>query len=149
LPVDERLIPTGELAPVANTPFDFQKVMAIGSRLRAAHVQLARGGGYDHYFTLHRDGDAMRPAARVLEPSSGRTLEVRTTEPGLQFYSGNFLGAEPPGRGGRAYAPHDGLCLETQAFPDSPNHPDFPSTIVRPGEPYRSRTVFAFSIDRG
>ena len=131
LPVDERLIPTGECAPVANTPFDFQEPAAIGSRLPSDHAQLARGGGYDHNFNLNRAGAAMARAARVVEPSSGRTLEVRTTEPGLQFYSGQVVD-------------YRGFCLEPQHYPDSPNRPEFPSTLLRPGERYRSTTVLAF-----
>lgn len=146
-PVDETLIPTGERAPVAGTPFDFTRPTAIGARLGDAHPQLRHGHGYDHNFVL-RDGEGVRQAARLADPLSGRVLDVRTTEPGLQFYSGNFLAGEPRGRGGRAYGPHDALCLETQHFPDAPNRPAFPSTIVRPGEPFRSRTVFAFSTDR-
>jgi aldose 1-epimerase len=145
-PVDASLIPTGAHAPVAGTPFDFTRATAVGARVGDAHEQLRHGHGYDHNFVLR--GGGLRQAARLEDPLSGRVLDVRTTEPGLHFYSGNFLGGEPAGRGGRTYAPHDGLCLETQAFPDSPNQPDFPSTIVRPGVPYRSRTVFAFSTDR-
>jgi aldose 1-epimerase len=129
LPVDARLIPTGELAPVGNTPFDFQEPTAIGLRLRADHAQLARAGGYDHNFNLNRAGPELARAARVREPSSGRTLEVRTTEPGLQFYSGQVVG-------------HRGFCLEPQHYPDSPNRPEFPSTLVRPGERYRSATEY-------
>lgn len=131
LPADERLIPTGEFAPVANTPFDFQEPIAIGLRLHADHPQLTRGGGYDHNFNLNRAGTALALAARVLEPSSGRTLELRTTEPGLQFYSGQVVG-------------HRGFCLEPQHYPDSPNRPEFPSTLLRPGERYHSTTVYTF-----
>ncbi len=135
LPVDESLIPTGEFAPVANTPFDFQKSMAIGSRLHTAHEQLKRAGGYDHNFRLNaganRANDKPVRAASVLEPSSGRTLEVRTTEPGLQFYSGQAVA-------------HRGFCLEPQHYPDSPNRPEFPPTLLRPGERYHSTTVYAF-----
>ena len=134
LPVDERLIPTGERAPVANTPFDFQEPTAIGSRLRTGHLQLTRGGGYDHNFNLNRlrAGEPLALAASVLEPSSRRTLEVRTTEPGLQFYSGQVVD-------------YRGFCLEPQHYPDSPNRPEFPSTLLRPGERYQSNTVYAFS----
>jgi len=131
LPVDERLIPTGEFAPVANSPFDFQESVAIGSRLHIDHAQLVRGGGYDHNFNLNRADTALALAARVLEPSSGRTLEMRTTEPGLQFYSGQVVG-------------HRGFCLEPQHYPDSPNRPEFPSTLLRPGEQYESTTVYTF-----
>jgi aldose 1-epimerase len=145
-PVDETLIPTGELAPVDGTPFDFTRARRIGERIDAAHAQLRIGHGYDHNFVRRRDG--LGRIARVVEPRSGRVMDIVTAEPGLQFYSGNFLGGEPPGKGGRPYAPRDGLCLETQHFPDSPNQPEFPSTIVRPGQPYRSRTMFMFSTDR-
>jgi aldose 1-epimerase len=133
LPVDERLIPTGELAPVTNTPFDFQQPTAIGSRLRTEHTQLTRGGGYDHNFNLNRHGadEPLALAARVLEPSSRRTLEVRTTEPGLQFYSGQVVD-------------YRGFCLEPQHYPDSPNRPEFPSTLLRPGERYESETLYVF-----
>jgi aldose 1-epimerase len=131
LPVDERLIPTGEFAPVANSPFDFQESVTIGSRLHTDHAQLARGGGYDHNFNLNRADTALALAARVLEPSSGRTLELHTTEPGLQFYSGQVVG-------------HRGFCLEPQHYPDSPNRPEFPSTLLRPGERYESLSVYTF-----
>lgn len=133
LPVDESLIPEGEPAPVANTPFDFQESTAIGLRLRAEHEQLRRAGGYDHNFNINRGSSALALAARVLDPSTRRTLEVHSTEPGLQFYSGQVVS-------------HRGLCLEPQHYPDSPNRPGYPSTLLRPGERYRSRTVFAFGI---
>lgn len=132
LPVDERLLPTGEVAPVAGTPFDFQDAMPIGSRLHVAHAQLERGRGYDHNFNLNRADTTLSLAARVVEPSSGRTLEIRTTEPGLQFYSGQVVG-------------YRGFCLEPQHYPDSPNRPEFPSTLLRPGERYHSTTVYKFS----
>lgn len=131
LPVDERLIPTGEFAPVANTPFDFQEPVAIGARLHTPHEQLARGRGYDHNFTLNRADTMLTLAARVTEPSTGRTLELRTSEPGLQFYSGQVVN-------------YRGFCLEPQHYPDSPNRPQFPPTLVRPGERYHSETVYAF-----
>jgi aldose 1-epimerase len=146
-PVDDTMIPTGELAPVGGTPFDFRQPAAIGARIGADHEQLRRGTGYDHNFVL-RDGPArggLRRAARVVEPTTGRTLDVATTEPGVQFYSGNHLAGQI-GKGGHAYGPRTGFCLETQHFPDSPNHPHFPSTILRPGKPYRSKTVFAFGV---
>lgn len=146
-PVDETLIPTGERAPVGGTPFDFTSGRPIGERIGDAHAQIRIGNGYDHNFVL-RPGRGTRRAARLADPRSGRVMDVLTTEPGLQFYSGNFLAGEPRGRGGRAYGRHGGLCLETQAFPDSPNRPEFPSSIVRPGAPYASRTVFSFSTDR-
>jgi aldose 1-epimerase len=132
LPVDETKIPTGEFAPVANSPFDFQESTAIGSRLHADHEQLKRGKGYDHNFNLNRAGSPLALAARVLEPSSGRTLEVRTTVPGLQFYSGQAVD-------------YRGFCLEPQHYPDSPNRPEFPSTLLRPAERYQSTTVYTFS----
>ncbi len=147
-PVDTTLIPTGELASVAGTPFDFRTPTAIGARIdQSGNQQLRFGGGYDHNWVLDRNGRAgLVHAARVLEPTSGRTLDVSTTEPGIQFYSGNFLDATVSGKGGNAYPRRSALALETQHFPDSPNHPNFPSTILRPGQTYRSRTVFAFGV---
>ncbi len=144
-PVDEGLIPTGELAPVEGTPFDFRSARPIGERIRDGHPQLLRAQGYDHNFVLDAQGaGALHLAARVTEPRSGRTLEVRTTEPGVQFYSGNFLDASLLGSGGRVYRQSAGFCLETQHFPDSPNQPQFPNTILRPGETYASTTVYRF-----
>jgi galactose mutarotase len=145
-PVDSALIPTGELAPVAGTPFDFRTPTAIGARIGEANEQLRRAGGYDHNFVLNRTGPGLVHAVRVVEPTSGRTLDVYTTQPGLQFYSGNFLDGTITGKGGHVYGHRFGFCLETQHFPDSPNEPDFPSTILRPGEEYSSRTVFAFGV---
>ncbi len=147
-PVDAGLIPTGEIAPVAGTPFDFRTSTPIDARVSGPHVQLDHAGGYDHNFVLRpaRDG-ALRPVAWVREPVSGRTLEVRTTEPGLQFYSGNFLDGTIRGRNGRVYGHRGGLCLEAQHFPDTPNHKNFPSVTLRPHETYRSRTVYAFGTD--
>jgi aldose 1-epimerase len=148
-PVDATLIPTGEIAPVDGTPFDFRTPARIGSRIGDEHVQLARAGGYDHNFVLRRpDADSLAHAVRVSEPASGRTLDVRTTEPGLQFYSGNFLDGTIRGKEGRIYGHRAGFCFETQHFPDSPNQPSFPSVVLRPDESYRSRTVFAFGSDR-
>jgi aldose 1-epimerase len=144
-PVDATLIPTGELASVAGTPFDFRKATPIGARIGEDHPQLKNGKGYDHNWVLNRTGVGLQLAARLTDPSSGRTLEIRTTEPGLQFYSGNFLDGTITGKGGHKYAFRSGLCLETQHFPDSPNHSNFPSTILRPGQSYDSKTVFAFS----
>jgi aldose 1-epimerase len=143
-PVDETLIPTGELASVAGTAFDFRRPTAMGARIGADEVQLRRAGGYDHNFALNRDGGALAFAARVYEPATGRTLEVHTTEPGLQFYSGNFLDGSIRGKGGQRYGRRSGFCLETQHFPDSPNQPAFPSTTLRPGEEYISRTTYRF-----
>jgi aldose 1-epimerase len=147
-PVDSTLIPTGELAPVAGTPFDFRKPAAVGVRINESHEQLKHGGGYDHNFVLNGKAGVLRPAARLTEAKSGRMLEVATTEPGVQFYSGNFLDGTLKGKGGQVYHKRAGLCLETQHYPDSPNKPKFPSTVLRPGQEYRSRTVFTFGISR-
>jgi len=143
-PVDSTLIPTGELAPVSGTPFDFRTATAIGARIGQGHQQLRFGGGYDHNFVLDERGRGMRHAARVVEPTTGRTLDIATDQPGIQFYSGNFLDGSIRGKAGRVYAHRFGFCLETQHFPDSPNQAVFPSTILRPGERYESRTVFRF-----
>jgi aldose 1-epimerase len=149
-PVDSTLIPTGEIAPVQGTPFDFRTPTAIGARIdQRQNTQIRYGNGYDHNWVLNRGGaasDALVLAARVVEPSSGRTMEISTTEPGLQFYSGNFLDGSITGKGGAVYRFRYGLALETQHYPDSPNHPNFPSTILRPGQQYRSRTVFKFGV---
>ena len=148
-PVDATLIPTGEIAAVAGTPFDFRTPTAIGARIGQSDVQLQHGKGYDHNWVLNRAGaaeGALVLAARVTEPTTGRTLDVFTTEPGIQFYSGNFLDGTITGKDGRVYQHRYGFCLETQHFPDSPNHPNFPSTILRPGREYRSTTVFQFGI---
>ncbi|HSW27987.1 MAG TPA: aldose epimerase family protein [Longimicrobiales bacterium] len=148
-PVDAGLIPTGELASVEGTPFDFRTSHAIGERIGADDEQIRLGGGYDHNFVLNREGvapDALVLAARVEEPTNGRFLEVRTTEPGVQFYSGNFLDGTLTGKSGAVYNHRYGFCLETQHFPDSPNQSAFPSSILRPGEEYRSRTVLTFGV---
>jgi aldose 1-epimerase len=145
-PVDATLIPTGALAPVEGTPFDFRQSTAIGARIGQDNEQLTFGLGYDHNFVLSRAGNGLTTAATVYEPLTGRTLEITTTEPGLQFYSGNFLDGTITGKGGRVYPHRSGFCLETQHFPDSPNHPDFPSTVLRPGEEYRTQTVFSFGV---
>ncbi|WP_435214232.1 aldose epimerase family protein [Streptomyces sp. bgisy034] len=145
-PVDSGLIPTGELAPVAGTPFDFRRSKRIGEDLREAHQQLLYGKGIDHNWVLDK-GISPRPEwiATLKDPSSGRTLRMASTEPGLQFYSGNFLDGTLVGTGGRTYRQGDALCLETQHFPDSPNKPSFPSTVLRPGQTYRSTTIHSFS----
>ncbi|WP_249999080.1 aldose epimerase family protein [Actinoplanes sp. M2I2] len=145
-PVDVDLIPTGDLSPVAGTPMDFREPVAVGERIRTGDPQLGFTGGYDHNWILDRAGDGLAPAAQVTEPIGGRTLSVSTTEPGLQFYSGNFLDGTVTGTSGRLYRQGDGLALETQHFPDSPNHAAFPSTVLRPGETYRSTTVFRFGV---
>lgn len=144
--VDKGLIPTGELMPVAGTPFDFTAPTAIGKRVNEDHEQLRYGLGYDHNYVLSRWDGKLRLAATVYEPASGRFMEVLTTEPGLQFYCGNFLDGSNVGKGGHAYARRTGFCLEAQHFPDSPNRPAFPSTILRPGEVYRQTTVYRFSV---
>ena len=144
-PVDDTLIPTGELAPVQGTPFDFRQPTAIGARIDQDNPQLKNGKGYDHNWVLTRKGTGLQHAARLSDPKSGRTMDVATTEPGLQFYSGNFLDGTIKGKAGHVYAHRSGLCLETQHFPDSPNKPKFPSTILQPGKAYESRTVFTFS----
>jgi aldose 1-epimerase len=147
-PVDETLIPTGKLAPVAGTPFDFTKPTAIGARINNADPQLKNGQGYDHNWVLNRKGAGLQLAAQVIEPKTGRTMEISTTEPGIQFYSGNFLDGKLTGKGGAVYKHRTGFCLETQHFPDSPNQPSFPSTILKPGQEYRSRTVFTFGATK-
>lgn len=145
-PVDPTLIPTGELPSVAGTPFDFRKPTAIGERIRSNHEQMLIGRGYDHNFVLGKAGsNGFRLAARAWEPESGRLLTVHTTEPGVQVYTGNFLDGTIVGIGGNAYRQGDAFCLETQHFPDSPNHPNFPSTVLRPGTTLKSTTVFGFS----
>ena len=147
-PVDAGLIPTGELAPVAGTPFDFRKPTAIGARIDQPNEQLKLAGGYDHNFVLNGKGPEKHLAAKAVDPASGRTLTVTTTEPGVQFYSGNFLDGTRTGKFGGKYAIHAGFCLETQHFPDSPNHPKFPSTLLKPGETLNSVTVFTFGVER-
>jgi aldose 1-epimerase len=147
-PVDATLIPTGQLAPVSGTPFDFRKPTAIGARIGQDDEQLKRGGGYDHNFVLSGAGAGLRRAVRLTDPGSGRTMEILTTEPGVQFYTGNFLDGTIKGKGGVVYKYRSGLCLETQHFPDSPNQPSFPSTILRPGKEYHSKTVQVFGVSR-
>ena len=147
-PVDKTLIPTGVLAAVAGTPFDFRKPAAIGARIGADDEQIRNGGGYDHNFVLNGRGEGRAPVIRVFEPTTGRTMDIATTEPGVQFYSGNFLDGSVTGKAGHVYGKRYGFCLETQHFPDSPNHPGFPSTVLRPGKEYRSKTVLKFGIRR-
>lgn len=142
-PLGPGLVPTGTIEEVAGTPLDFTAPTQVGARIRDSFPQLVTGHGYDHNYVL-RGGDV---AARVVEPESGRTLSVRTTEPGMQFYTGNFLDGTLVGPAGRAYRQGDGLALETQHFPDSPNQPAFPSTVLRPGQEYRSTTVYTFGVD--
>ncbi|KFI09017.1 aldose epimerase family protein [Massilia sp. BSC265] len=145
--IDGESIPTGALAPVEGTPFDFRTPRSIGSRMEEDDTQLRNGQGYDHCFALNKPhGKAMTRAAHVLEPRSGRVLELFTEEPGVQFYSGNFLDGSLAGKG-QVYAHRSGFCLEPQHFPDSPNQPHFPNVILRPGEVYRTESRFRFSVD--
>lgn len=144
LPVDAGLIPTGELRPVKGTPFDFLQPHKIGERIGSEDEQVKIGKGYDHCFVLNKKaGNEMSLAAKVSDPASGRTMEVWTTEPGVQFYTGNFL-TGTPGKGGKPYNFRYAFCLETQHFPDSPNQPAFPSTLLKPGETYKSTTIYKF-----
>lgn len=147
-PVDDGLIPTGELSPVEGTPFDFRHPTAIGARIDANHQQIKYGRGYDHNWVLNRTGSGPGLAARVVEPTTGRTLEVSTTEPGIQFYTGNFLDGTITGKQRRVYKQRYAFCLETQHFPDSPNHANFPSTLLRPGQEYTSRTILKFGVEK-
>jgi aldose 1-epimerase len=151
-PVDETLIPTGELARVAGTPFDFRQPTLIGARINQDNAQLKAGKGYDHNWVLNhytgpiagRASMVLNLAAQLTDPKSGRTLQIKTTEPGIQFYTGNFLDGTIKGKNGHVYGLRTGLCLETQHFPDSPNHGAFPSTELLPGKSYDSKTVFTF-----
>ncbi|MEZ4710008.1 MAG: aldose epimerase family protein [Caldilineaceae bacterium] len=143
-PVDETLIPTGELAPVEGTPMDFRQPTRIGDRIDQPHVQLQRGGGYDHNWVLNGTSGILRRAATVTEPSSGRRMEVSTTQPGVQFYCGNMMPEKIVGKDGKIYPRRGGLCLETQNFPNAVNQSGFPSPVLRPGERYAQTTVFRF-----
>jgi len=145
-PIRDNLIPTGEIRSVSGTPMDFTRPTSIGARIKDNYEQLEMAGGYDHNFVLSRNGESLTKAARLYEPTNGRTLEVFTTQPGMQFYSGNFLDGSIAGKGGTVYGKYSGCCFETQHFPDSPNHPSFPSTTLKPGENYQHTTVFKFSI---
>lgn len=160
-PVDAGLIPTGQIAPVAGTPFEFERPTVIGDRIHRPNEQLQFAKGYDQNYVLQRESVPQRepgialsghgslaPAAHLFEPSSGRTLELTTTQPGIQFYSGNFLDGAFRGKRGKPYNKHAGLCLETQHFPDSPNHPKFPSTRLTPGETFHSTTEYGFSTEK-
>lgn len=144
-PVDVGMIPTGEMPEVAGTPFDFTSPKAIGRDIGVTNQQLENGLGYDHNFILDKQGDELSLAARVHEPTTGRTMEIQTTEPGIQFYCGNFLDGRLKGKSGQAYVNRGGFCLETQHYPDSPNQPNFPSCILKPGSEYKTKTVFKFS----
>jgi aldose 1-epimerase len=144
-PVDGGLIPTGELRPVAGTPFDFIAPHAIGERIGSADEQMKLGNGYDHNWVLNKKGNELSLAATVSEPTSGRTLEVWSTSPGTQFYTGNFLDGTITGKGGWTYQFRNGFCFEPQHFPDSPNHPAFPTTVLNPGETYHNTIIYKFS----
>ncbi len=144
-PVDRGLIPTGELRPVKGTPFDFTTATAIGARIDQNDEQLRFGRGYDHNWVLNRSGAGSMKAAEVYEPKSGRVMEVWTTEPGLQFYTGNFLDGTIKGKGGVAYPHRGAFCMETQHYPDSPNKPNFPSTELKPGQTYHTTTIYRFT----
>ena len=144
-PVNATLIPTGEIAKLEGTPLDFRTKTPIGARIDAANEQLKRAGGYDHNYVLNKQGEGLTLAARVEEPKTGRVMEVHSTEPGIQFYSGNFLDGSITGKQGHVYNKRNGFCLETQHYPDSPNQPSFPTTTLKPGEEYQSRTVYTFS----
>ena len=146
-PVNDALIPTGELAPVAGTPFDFRSPKVINGGLRSSHPQVVYGRGYDHNFVLNRKGSGLEQAARVYAPATGRALEVWTTEPAMQFYTGNFVDGTLVGSSGGIYRQGDGLCLETQHYPDSPNQANFPTTTLKPGETYQTTTVYKFSTE--
>lgn len=145
-PVDEGAIPTGELREVEGTPFDFREAKAVGRDIGADDEQLRFGWGYDHNWVLDRKSDSVEPAATVYEPKSGRVLEVLTEEPAIQFYTGNFLDGGLTGKSGRTYGHRSGLCLETQHSPDSPNRPEWPSCILRPGDEYNTTTIYRFSV---
>lgn len=145
-PVDATLIPTGELRKVAGTPFDFLKATPIGSRIEQDDEQLKVGKGYDHNWVLDRKGPGLDLAAEVYDPQSGRVMDVLTTEPGIQFYTGNFLDGTVQGKEGKTYTHRSALCLETQHFPDSPNHPSFPTTELKPGKVLHSTTIYKFSL---
>jgi aldose 1-epimerase len=149
LPIDATSIPLGEKQSVQGTPFDFTRALPIGDRIATDDAQLQRGQGYDHTWVLQQQPGTLDLAARLHDPSSGRVMEVLTTQPGIQFYSGNQLDGAFTGKGGQVYTKHTGLCLETQHFPDSPNQPQFPSTVLHPGERYHQTTVYRFSVDEG
>jgi len=146
IPIDERSIPTGDIAPVEGTPMDFTSPAKIGSRLNEDFEQLVVGNGYDHCWVINKEKDGLELCASVYCEETGRFMEVLTTEPGVQLYIGNFLNGSQVGKSGAAYERRSGLCLETQHYPDSPNQPDFPSTVLRPGEEFFSLTVFKFSV---
>src|SRR5262245_7720676 len=147
-PTDKNLIPTGELRPVKGTPFDFRKPTAIGARINQGDEQLKIGGGYDQNWVIDKKPGKLGLAARVYEPATGRVLEVLTTEPGMQFYTANHLGGTIKGKGGWVYKARNAFCMEPQHFPDSPNHPDFPSVVLKPGQEYHNTIIYRFSVKK-
>ncbi len=147
-PVDSTLIPTGELRPVQGTPFDFRKPMAIGARINQDDEQLKFGKGYDQNWVINRKGNELKVIARVSEPTIGRVLEVLSTQPGMQFYTGNHLDGSITGKGGRVYTARSGFCMEPQHFPDSPNHPEFPSVVLKPGQTYRQTIEYRLTVKK-
>ena len=147
-PVDSTLIPTGEFKPVDGTPFDFRTATAIGARIGQEDEQLKFGGGYDHNWVINKPMGQLGLMARVYEPTSGRVLEVLSTEPGLQFYSGNFLDGKLTGKGGWVYQHRNGFCMEPQHYPDSPNQPNFPTVVLKPSQVYRNTIIFKFSVQK-
>lgn len=148
VPVDENLIPTGEFMEVAGTPFDFNSPKTLGKDIDADHDQIKKGGGYDHSWVLNDQDSGLRTVATVHEPTTGRTMEVASTEPGVQLYTGNFLDGTLPIPGGGTYGRRSGFCLETQHYPDSPNQPNFPTTMLKPGEKYTTVTSFKFATEK-
>jgi aldose 1-epimerase len=146
-PVDDTLIPTGELRPVAGSPLDFTSATVIGDRIEQDDEQLKLGGGYDHCWVVNGEPGTMRLAARACDPASGRILEIHSTEPAIQFYAGNMMPETLTGKGGKTYVRRGGFCLETEHYPDSPNQPDFPSTTLEPGDTYETTTTFAFRVE--
>jgi aldose 1-epimerase len=147
-PVDSTLIPTGELRPVTGTPFDFRTPTAIGARIGQDDEQLKFGKGYDHNWVINKPMGKLGLMARVSEPTSGRVLEVSSDEPGLQFYSGNFLDGTLTGKGGWGYQFRNGFCMEPQHYPDSPNQPNFPSVVLKPGQTYHNTILYKFSVQK-
>jgi aldose 1-epimerase len=146
-PVDDTLIPTGELKPVAGTPFDFRTATAVGIRIDANDEQIKFGHGYDHNWVINKPLGKLGLAARVTDPATGRAMEVWSTEPGVQFYTGNFLDGSITGKGGWVYELRNGLCFEPQHYPDSPNHPQFPSAELKPGQTYQNTIEYKFSVE--
>ena len=145
-PVDSGLIPTGEFAPVDGTPFDFRKATAIGARINDPNAVLQYGPGYDHNWVINKPAGELGLQARVYEPTSGRVMEVISDEPGLQFYAGNFLDGTITGKGGAVYQKRTGFCMEPQHYPDSPNQPNFPTVVLRPGQSYKNTIIYKFSV---